>query len=383
MEKPVGYQEFERRRDKLLHALDKHGIKDILIYASMLRRENIRYFTHFNPAEPGAAAFFSAHSAPLLMVPTDAEKVRAQCESWIEHVESYDGDVQNISRLLRTVPTEKKVAIAGWDYFPANWMWQLQRSFPEKDWSDATPAVHDIRLMKTEEEIQKIEKAAAIADAAYENLIFGLEPGMREYELVAEVESFIRKSHGEDNFQLLASGSGDARAMHPPTDRVLQEGDLVITEISPQVDGYFAQICRSMVIGAASDARRKAYDVLFRAQQSAFDQVRPGMTASELAKIQNDVFRREGFGEYVSRKYTRGRGHGIGLYIDEEPLIAEGNDFELKSGMVIMIHPNTYLPLSGYMVLGDPVLITEKGGKRLSRSRRDLAEIKIRPGGRG
>jgi Xaa-Pro aminopeptidase len=153
------------------------------------------------------------------------------------------------------------------------------------------------------------------------------------------------------------------------------DGDLLITEISPQYEGYFAQICRSIVIGAVSVDRQKAHDILFRAQQNAIDEVKPGLTASDVAKIQNDVFRQEGLAEYVAEKYTRGRGHGIGLYIDEEPLIAEGNDFELKPGMVIMIHPNTYLPLSGYMVLGDPVLITEKGGERLSHSRRDLIAI--------
>jgi Xaa-Pro aminopeptidase len=383
VEKAAGHQESEPRRDKLHRALDKHGIEDILIYSSMLRRENLRYFTNFNSMEPGAAAFFSPHSPPLLMVPTNEEKVRAQSESWIRRVESYGGDVQNISRLLKTIRMNKKVGIAGWDYFPLNLMLELRRSLPDKEWSDVTPAVHDIRINKTEGEIQKIEKAAGIADAAYENLLLSLKPGMREYEIIAGVESFIRKSQGGDNFQILASGAGDARAMHPPTDRALREGDLVITEISPQVDGYFAQICRSMVIGPASDARRKAYDILFRAQQNGLDQVRPGMTASELAKIQNDVFRQEGFGEYVSEEYTRGRGHGIGLYIDEEPLIAEGNDFGLNAGMVIMIHPNTYLPLSGYMVLGDPVLITEKGGRRLSRSRRDLATISAHPRGLG
>lgn len=373
----AGHRELEHRRDKLLRALDKHGTEDILIYSSMLRRENLRYFTNFNPMEPGATAFISAQSASLLMVPTNEEKVRAQSESWIRQVESYGGNVQNISRLLKTMRMKKKVAIAGWDYFPLDLMLELRRSFPDKNWSDVTPTVHDIRITKTDEEIQKIEKAAGIADAAYENLLLSLKPGMREYEIIAGVESFIRKSQGEDNFQILASGSGDARAMHPPTDRILREGDLFITEISPQVDGYYAQICRSMVIGQASDERQKAYDILLRAQQNALDRVRPGMTASELAKIQNDVFRQDGFGEYVSEKYTRGRGHGIGLYIDEEPLIAEGNDFELKAGMVIMIHPNTYLPLSGYMVLGDPVLITEKGGRRLSRSPRDLATTRI------
>ena len=163
--------------------------------------------------------------------------------------------------------------------------------------------------------------------------------------------------------------------MHPPYDKTVEQGDLFLTEISPQFDGYFAQICRSVVIGKISPERQKAHDILFKAQQKGIEDVRPGMTASDLAKIQNDVFRREGFGEYVTEKYTRGRGHGIGLYIDEDPLIAEGNDYELEENMVIMIHPNTFLPISGYIVLGDPVLITENGGKRLSQSERKLISV--------
>ena len=234
-----------------------------------------------------------------------------------------------------------------------------------------------MRQVKSEPEIRRIRKAASIADAAFEDLVGHLEPGIREYEIVARVEHQVRRAHGEDNFQLLATGSGDARAMHPPTDRILRAGDLLITEISPQYEGYYAQICRTVSVGPASDERRRAHSILLAAQQEAMDRVRPGMTASEVARIQNDVFRKEGYGEYVSENFTRGRGHGIGLYIDEDPLIAEGNELRLVPGMVIMIHPNTYLPLAGYMVAGDPVLITETGGERLSRSSRELLSVAI------
>jgi len=290
-------------------------------------------------------------------------------------IESFGGDLNEVSSVLKKFRFRKKVGIVGWDFIPLNLMLQIQKSCPGMEWIDITASAHDVRILKSDAEVENIRKAAEIADSAYESLISDLRPGIKEYEIVAIVEHHIRKSRGEDNFQLLASGRGDARAMHPPTDRSLECGDLVITEISPQYNGYFAQICRSMVIGEISRERQKAHEILFRAQQEAMDRVRPGMTASDLAAIENDVFRQEGFGEYVSPKYTRGRGHGIGLYIDEEPLIAEGNRTEIKTGMVLMIHPNTYLPLSGYMVLGDPVLITEKGGRRLSRSRRDLVSI--------
>ncbi len=368
-------QEKKFRQAKLSATLEEKGLAGVLIYSSMLRRENLRYFSGFNPMEPGAVVFFFPPDFSLLLVPTKEERARARVESWIERVESYSGDLKKIPALVTKIATGKKWGVVGWDYLSAELMLALLGSFPGVDWVDFTPAVNDIRMIKTESEIRKIERAARIADAAFENLLEDIEPGMKEYEIIARVERLIRKAGGEDNFQILASGEGDARAMHPPTDRMLKEGDLVLTEISPQFDGYYAQICRSMVIGDASAERRKAHGILARAQESAIRQVRPGMTASELAKIENDVFRDEGFGEFVSEKYTRGRGHGIGLYIDEEPLIAEGNHLPLKQGMVVMIHPNTYLPMSGYLVLGDPVLITDEGGRRLSRSRRDLVAV--------
>jgi len=375
MERTTPEKEYQGRLNKLLQILEQHSLEGILIYSSMLRRENLRYFTSFNPTEPGALVFFSYQDDPVLMVPLGTERARAQSGSWVHNIASYDGDFKKIPLLMNNRYLPKRMGIAGWDYFPVDLVRALQTAFPNMELIDITPSLHAVRVIKTDSEIQKIQKAAAIADAAYENLINNLKPGIKEYEIVALVEYHIRKAHGEDNFQILASSPGDARAMHPPTNRTLMDGDLLITEISPQYEGYFAQICRSIVIGAVSVDRQKAHDILFRAQQNAMDKVQPGLTASDVAKIQNDVFRQEGLAEYVAEKYTRGRGHGIGLYIDEEPLIAEGNDFELKPGMVIMIHPNTYLPLSGYMVLGDPVLITEKGGERLSHSRRDLIAI--------
>jgi Xaa-Pro aminopeptidase len=376
MKQTRGNEHRQGRRDKLAAIQVELDLDGLVVYSSMLRRENLRYFTDFNPIEPGALAFFPLNGEPCLMVPLTGEKLRAASVSSVHRIFSYDGDVTNIPQLMRKC---RRLGIAGWEYFPIDIAGAITESIPGVELVDVTQRVDALRIIKTEQEISKIKRAADIADAAFADLINYLKPGIREYEIVARIEYNIRKSLGEDNFQILATSSGDARAMHPPTERILQEGDLLVTEISPQFEGYFAQICRSVSIGIASPGRRKAHDILLEAQQEAIDSVRPGMTASELAKIENDVFRREGFGEYVSEKYTRGRGHGIGLYIDEEPLIAEGIDFKLIQGMVIMIHPNTYLPLAGYMVAGDPVLITETGGERLSHSRRDLISIESRP----
>ncbi len=365
-------REWKARLAELASLRDRYWLDGLLIYASMLRRENVRYFSGFNPQEPGAIAFFGPDVRATLLLPTPAERSRASSSSRVLDIVSYDGDFRKIPPALSWCSPLRRLGIGGWESLPSNLAASLLKAFPGLELVDLTPPLDAVRIIKAGPEIDKIRKAAAIADAAFEELVGRLKPGIKEYEIVAQVEHHIRKAHGEDNFQILAASSGDARAMHPPTDRALLGGDLLVTEISPQFEGYYAQICRTVSIGTASPERRRAHGILLAAQQEALDRVRPGMTASDVARIQNDVFRREGFGEFVSERYTRGRGHGIGLYIDEEPLIAEGNEFPLAPGMVIMIHPNTFLPLAGYMVAGDPVLITETGGERLSRSRRDL-----------
>ena len=83
-------------------------------------------------------------------------------------------------------------------------------------------------------------------------------------------------------------------------------------------------------------------------------------------------FRKYGYGDYTGAKYTRVRGHCLGLYPDETPHILEDVDYVLKQDMVVIAHPNTYLPLSGYMVFGDTLLLTENGNTRLNHTEKKL-----------
>lgn len=368
-------EEFSSRKLKFFQSMEEHNLEAVLVYASMLRKENLRYLTNFNPLEPGTMALFTSSEKSVLLMPIDSEATRARETAWIDEIVDYDGDVSKITTPLKKLDIHGRLGIVGWEYVPMELINGMKSSLPQIEPIDATALVHNLRVIKSETEVQKITKAAQIADAAFAYLVENMKPGMREYELIAITEYKIRQSCGEDNFQLLASSQGESRAMHPATNKTINQGDLFLTEISPQFDGYYAQVCRTVVVGEISKERQKAHDIMYDAQQRGIEGIRPGMTASDLAKIQNDAFREEGYAEFVSEKYTRGRGHGIGLYIDEEPLIAEGNDYELQEGMVIMIHPNTYLPLSGYIVLGDPVLITRNGGKRLNSSARTLISI--------
>jgi Xaa-Pro dipeptidase len=195
---------------------------------------------------------------------------------------------------------------------------------------------------------------------------------MTEYELVAEVEAFLKSNGAEDNFMLIASGGTEVVGMKPPTERKLQPGDSVTTELTPQIDGYWAQICRTLVIGEPSAKQLEAFAIFAEARQAAEDLLKPGVNIADVARVQNDVFRKFGYGEYTGPKYTRVRGHNLGLHPDENPYVLEDVNYIVKEGMVVIAHPNTYLPLSGYMVFGDTLLVTANGCTSLNTTERKL-----------
>ena len=138
------------------------------------------------------------------------------------------------------------------------------------------------------------------------------------------------------------------------------------------MNGYYAQICRTIVLGEPSQAQLESFAIFPKRSKPPKNLIRPGIRASDAARAQNDVFRKYGYGDYTGAKYTRVRGHCLGLFPDETPHILEDVDYVFKENMVVIAHPNTYLPLAGYMVFGDSMLITESGNERLNKTERKL-----------
>ena len=147
------------------------------------------------------------------------------------------------------------------------------------------------------------------------------------------------------------------------------------TEITPCYKGWWAQICRTAVIGKATPDQKKAAQIFWEAEEAGLNAIKPGVNIADVARAQNDVFRKYGYGEYTTSKYTRVRGHGQGMFLDEVPTVNEDVDVVLEEGMVLVVHPNTFIPLCGYMVLGDPVVVTSTGYKMLSTTERKLFEL--------
>ena len=107
---------------------------------------------------------------------------------------------------------------------------------------------------------------------------------------------FVKAEGASDNFMLISSGGAEVRGMKPPTERRFREGDVVATELTPCVDGFYAQICRSLIIGEPSQAQIEAFDIFKKARQAGEDALRPGVNICDVARAENDVFREAGLG---------------------------------------------------------------------------------------
>jgi Xaa-Pro dipeptidase len=332
----------------------------LLLYGHTWRKDFIRCLVNVNFSSPHAIAAIDRSGGVNVIVtdPWDAELIS---ESGLQV-----STASNLEQILAAHPAGR-VAVAGMELMEARFVSALAGRA-----ESATFDVEELRRVKSAEEIACIRKASDLADRGYQYFAQTVEPGMAEYELVAEVEAFLKENGAEDNFMLIASGGVEVTGMKPPTGRLFRAGDSVTTELTPQVNGYWAQICRTLVIGEPSAGQKESFAIFSEAQKAAEDFLRPGVDIADVARVQNDVFRKYGYGEYTGPKYTRVRGHGLGLHCDENPWILEDVHYTVKEGMVVIAHPNTYLPLSGYVVFGDALLVTANGCTPLNHTERKL-----------
>jgi Xaa-Pro dipeptidase len=349
-----------KRRQQYLQLMADRGWDHLLLYGHAWRKDFFRSLVNFSFFGPHAVATLSRTGELSILAshPWDAENLKGIVDGDI----IWSGDFNaGLARLARA-----NTAIAGIELMEARFV----EHFPAP--ASATLAIEELRRFKTAEEIQRARRAAELSDLGYEHFVNTAQVGMAEYELAAEVEAFLKTRGVEHNFMLIGSGGTEVYGMKPPTDRRFQKGDSITTELSPQVDGYYAQICRTLVLGEPSENQQRSFKVFREAQQAAEDFLKPGVNIRDVARVQNDIFRREGFGEYTTSKYTRVRGHNLGLHPDENPYVLEDVDCVVDKGMVLIAHPNTYLPLAGYMVFGDTLLVTGTGCERLNKTDKKL-----------
>ena len=358
------------RQKRLAAAMAKAGIDIVVLYGNAWQGDYLRYGADFGILEGHGIALVNADGGVELFLDsaTDAERAELEAPAVTVHLAP---DIARVVGARLDRAANARIAAAPRRFLP-RWLADATRSFKL---DDATALLDKLLMHKSAGEIAAVRRAAEIADEAYVEFLRMVRPGRRQFEIVADLEAHLRRRGCPDNFMIIGSGGKDVLGMTPPSERRIAVGDLVTTELTPAVDGYFAQICRTLVVGKASEAQRRAFGVFVEALEAGIAAVRPGVRAADVAKAENDVFRKHGLGEYTTSQWTRVRGHGIGMFADSKPHILEDVNTVLEPGMTLIVHPNTYHPDVGYIVLGDALAVTDTGAEVLCRTPRQLFEV--------
>ena len=365
--------EKEWRINRIRQAMAKQELEGLLAFAPGWRRENLRYLTGATLFGSFTLTYLPAVGEQTAFACTLQDQQAIRATGWVSDVRPLNiSDCSElISRLTEGGPP-KKLGIAFMDMMPQLLLEPIRKALQGCQIVSATKLMDQVRLVKSEWELDQIRLAGTVCSAGWKAFVNALKPGAVDFEIVASVESEMKSLGAQDNFMLIASGGTEIMGMTPPCNRRLQEGDMVRTELTPQLNGYWAQLCRSAIVGEPNDGQKKSFDIFNEATAAGIAVAKAGVTAHDIALAEDDVFRKYGYGEYCTSQYTRVRGHGHGLHVDEIPMILEGDQTVLEENSVVIIHPNTYTPLAGYHVLGDPVVIKKNGCELLTTTERIL-----------
>jgi len=358
---------------KAVDLIHRRGLDGLLIYSNgacfVLKPFYFYYFTEFRPMGRNNAAIISKTGDIVLLMEPSWDSDRASQKSWVRDIRGTSDFLKDLKEALRKLNITGTVGIAG----AGEMTYPVYESIRQQTSIElADDIIEEIAKEKTEKELDVIRRTAKIAEIGFKAFLEHARVGIREYELLAEMEFAMRSAGADDIFNLMGSGNHNY-AMHAPTDRRLASGDLVIGEITPACEGQFIQLCRTVYLGKPSPVLKEKYNILVRALGESLKQVKPGSPAALISKAMNKIISEAGYAKYCYPPYMRARGHGFGVgSVAPGAVIDDDTKVNLGKHQVVIVHPNQYFPETGYLACGETILVTETGMERLSETETKL-----------
>ncbi len=336
---------------------------------------NLYYLTGLDPKSVLERPFLLimySHKESVLIAPKMYEKDVS--DTFIKEVCLWK-DTENPYEILRSFLHDMKnehERILIEDKMPAFIYTKLQDHLKEYDLELLNDQTAHFRIKKSKKEIDLMQKAAEIADETFYRILQEDLKGMTEKEVVSLIDYYIIDLGGEKTaFQtIVASGPNGANPHHYPSERELEEGDLVIIDYGAVYKGYCSDISRTIAIGDVSPKKKEVYDLVRKALKTASDAVEVGIELKEIDIAARDVIKRGGYGENFIHRV----GHGLGLAAHEEPYLTSTTTKKIKNRMTFTIEPGIYLKDEFGVRIEDDIMVDKKG-KSLTKADRDLKII--------
>jgi len=377
--------EFEARTTRAQVLMAKQGIDALLLTTE----PEVRYFSGFHtlfwqsPTRPWFI-YVPKIGKPIAVIPEiGAELMRS---TWLSDIRTWsapnplDDGISLLEDLIDSdlggkgnigIPmgheTHMRMPIADFS--------ELKNRLPEINFTDATYVIRELRMIKSELEIQKISNICQIASKTFaqaDELFYAGQPlqeSFRTFKLAC-------LSNGADDVPYLVGGAGAGGyrdVISPPTSTPLEHGDILMLDTGAVFDGYYCDFDRNFAISSADDEAKKAHDVLWRATEVGRKAMIPGATCREVYESMQRIIQ-----EFDSSPNDVGRlGHGLGMQLTEWPSLAVFDDTVLQENMVMTLEPSLSYADGRLMVHEENLVIKNGEAHYLSvRAPRELPVIK-------
>lgn len=395
-----------KRLIELCRLMDETGIdaalllhpRDVLYYAGTVRPASLLVVPGSDPSRPGQSP---TASRAILYVRRGLEYART--ESTVDCVEPMLG-FSSITAAVAELGLEGGVLGTAFDVASAQLYQRLKDAFAAWGFADISSLVLDQRAVKDEGEIAATRRAAAVADAGHRALSQAAAVGASELELAAEVERAMRLA-GHEGFQplrhpeargggvLLVSGENLAvrggfglvvtgAGLSPGSPygvsrRKLREGDLIVLDVGSTFGGYTADESRTFVLGQPARVHQTLFAVTRETEEAVLEVLRPGVPVADVYGLAEAVVDQGAPPCFAPGSLTLPGfvGHGLGLELDEPPVLWARDETCLREGMVLAIEVEVSAPEEGLMTkLEDTVVIGSDGCEILTDAPRRLIE---------
>ncbi|MBV9776679.1 MAG: aminopeptidase P family protein [Acetobacteraceae bacterium] len=360
-------EEFRDRIATVRAALETSGLAGLIAFGDCWRGANVTYFTEFRPLD-GVSDIANA----VFLLGVDADPVLLVSDQCLDYARSVTlFEVRSLRELTDAVCALARRAhrgtlgLAGAAYIPAAVLERIEAGLGDLS-LEPTALLAEIKAIKSEAEVRLMRQAATLSDAAMAAIRDALADGQahseRELALIADRAMLAGGAERTAYDTMVQAGPRSAFNLARPTDRILQPGDLVMTDIGARYRGYVADGGRGFTYGAASAEKGAIVAAAARAVEAGLEAARPGLMATELNAVIQQALVKSGYERFSSEARGHGTGHGTGMDPEEEaPWIGPGNRTILRENMVFTLKATITMP--------------EIGGLRTERV------VRLKPGG--
>lgn len=219
------------------------------------------------------------------------------------------------------------------------------------------------RMVKDEEEIESIRRACKVTDDCFEHIVNYIRPGMTEKQIAREIDYYYYKhSEGLSFDTIVASGENSSKPHAVPTDRRIQDKDIITIDMGCKINGYCSDMTRTIFVGEVPEGVKHVYDLVLKNQEQALQDMKDNANTKQISKMVDNDFRLHNY------DLIHALGHGVGLEIHEGPILSINSENTLRENMVVTNEPGIYIAGQFGVRIEDTVLITKGGCEPLTKS---------------